>query len=235
MHADRSCHGSWNSLVTYLCETIGVLPALDSAIWQWILQTAVGFRQIIRTSHTDILYYNISNHRNNCKTAFIGLYLFGSHTLWSALILAWLSTHGSPSVFHILTSFVRTSLITLFTNRPCHGPWRGLGDCDPWPQPALYPRPTCEKCLIISGRISLKQRNEQADYMFYLPMAPFSWYMARQQHIKCNSLGGELGGRWHDPDRCCGQYFSRKMSRGARRCLAEKGSPQHSRKYFQIV
>ena len=129
MHADRSCHGPWNSPVTYQCETSGVLPALDSAIWQWILQTAVGFHQIIRTSHTDILYYNIGNHRNNCKTAFIGLYLFGSHTLRSALILARLSTHGSPSLFHILTSFVRTSLITLFTNRPCHGPWSGLGDC----------------------------------------------------------------------------------------------------------
>ena len=27
-----SCHGPWNSLVTNLCETIGVLPAFDSAI-----------------------------------------------------------------------------------------------------------------------------------------------------------------------------------------------------------
>ena len=92
--------------------------------WQWILQAAVSFRQIIRTSHTNILYYNIGNHRNHCKTAFISLYLFGSHTLRSAL----LSTHPSPSLFHILTSFVRTSPITMLTNRPCHGPWRGLGD-----------------------------------------------------------------------------------------------------------
>ena len=53
---------------------------------QWILQAAVGFRKIIRTSHTYILYYNIDNHRNNCKTAaFICLYLFGPHTLPSAL------------------------------------------------------------------------------------------------------------------------------------------------------
>ena len=43
--------------------------------------------------------------------------------------------------------------------------------------------------LIISGRLSLKQSNEQVDYMFYLLMAPFSWNMAQQQHVKCNSLG----------------------------------------------
>ena len=96
--------------------------------WQWILQTAVGFRQIICTSHTNIIYYNIGNHWNNCKTAFICLYLFGSHTLRSALFLARLSTHASPSLFHILTSFVRTSPITMLTNRSFHGPWRGLGD-----------------------------------------------------------------------------------------------------------
>ena len=95
---------------------------------QWILQAAVGFPQIIGTWHTDILYYNIDNHQNNCKTAFICLYLFGSHTLQSALFLAGLSTHASPSLFHILTSFMRTSPITMLNNRPCHGPWRGLGD-----------------------------------------------------------------------------------------------------------
>ena len=81
--------------------------------WQWILQAAVGFRQIISTSHTDISYFNIGNHRNNCKRAFISLYLFSSHTLRSALFLVRLSTHMSPSLFHILTSFVRTSPITM--------------------------------------------------------------------------------------------------------------------------
>ena len=52
-------------LVTYLCETIGVLPALDLAILQWILQAAVGFHQIICTSNTDILYYKspITGHQ----------------------------------------------------------------------------------------------------------------------------------------------------------------------------
>ena len=104
MHTDRSCHGPCNSLVTYICETIAVLPALDSAIWQWILQAAVGFLQIIRTSHTYILHYIIGNHLNNCKTAFICLYLLSPHTLWSGLFLA------------------------RFTNRLCNGPWRELGD-----------------------------------------------------------------------------------------------------------
>ena len=95
---------------------------------QWILQAAVSFRHVIRASHTDILYYNIGNHRNNCETVFICLYLFGSLTLRSAIFLARLSTHASPSLFHILTSFVHTSPINMLTNRPCHGPWRGLGD-----------------------------------------------------------------------------------------------------------
>ena len=96
--------------------------------WQWILQAAVGFRQIILISHADILYYNVGNHRNNCKTTFICLYLFVSHTVRSPLFLVQLSTHASPRLFHILTSFVRTSPISMLTNRPRHGPWRGLGD-----------------------------------------------------------------------------------------------------------
>ena len=55
-------------------------------------------------------------------------YLFGSHSLRSTLFLVRLSTHASPSLFHIITSFVPTSPITMLTNRLCHGPWRGLGD-----------------------------------------------------------------------------------------------------------
>ena len=94
---------------------------------QWILQAGVGFRQIIRTSYTDILYYNIGNHRNNCKTSYICLYFFGSHTPRSALFLSRLSTPTSSSLFHILTSFVGTSPLML-TNRPCHGLQRSLGD-----------------------------------------------------------------------------------------------------------
>ena len=35
--------------------------------------------------------------------------------------------------------------------------------------------------------MSLKQSNEQVDYMFYLLKAPFSWNMARQQHVKCTT------------------------------------------------
>ena len=128
MHADRvvswtmkrsSNKSSWD-------HRSPASPLLGNS--QWILQASVGFRKIIRTSHTNILYYNIGNHWNNCKTAFICLYLFGPHTLRSVLFLARLSTHASPSLFHILTSFVRTSPITMLTNRLCHGPWRGLGD-----------------------------------------------------------------------------------------------------------
>ena len=37
--------------------------------------------------------------------------------------------------------------------------------------------------------MSLKQSNDQVDYMGYLLMAPFNWNTARQQHVNCNSLG----------------------------------------------
>ena len=128
MHADRVAPWTVNQYTNKSSwdHRSSASPRLGD--WQWILQAAVGFRQIIRTSHTDILYYNIGNYRNNCKTAFILLYLFRSHTLWSAPFLARLSTHASPSLFHILASFVRTSPITMLTNRPCHGPWTDLGD-----------------------------------------------------------------------------------------------------------
>ena len=36
--------------------------------------------------------------------------------------------HGTPSLFHILTSFVRISPISTLINRPSHGLWRGLRD-----------------------------------------------------------------------------------------------------------
>ena len=69
--------------------------------WQWILLAAVGFRQIIRNSHIDILYYNIGNHRNNCKTAVICLYLFGlSHSPTSPILSAVVNTRVFWSVSH---------------------------------------------------------------------------------------------------------------------------------------
>ena len=39
--------------------TIAGFPVLDSAMWQWILNASVGFRQIIHTTHAEILYANI--------------------------------------------------------------------------------------------------------------------------------------------------------------------------------
>ena len=128
MHTDRVVPRTVKQSITYLCETIAVLPALDSAIGSGFYKLLSVFRQIILVSHAYILYYNIGNHQNNCKTAFICLYLFVSHTLRSPLFLARLSTHASPRLFHIPTSFVRRSPITMLTNRLCHGPWRGLGD-----------------------------------------------------------------------------------------------------------
>ena len=72
-----------------------VLPAPDSAIGSGFYKLLSVFAKLYAPH---ILYYNIGNHRNNCKTAFIFLYLFGSHTRRSALFLAWLSTHVSHLV-----------------------------------------------------------------------------------------------------------------------------------------
>ena len=84
LYARRQGRAMDRETVTNLRETIGSPASPRLGDWQWVLQAAVGFLQIIRTSHTDMLYYNIGNHRNNCKTAFICRYLFGSHTLRSA-------------------------------------------------------------------------------------------------------------------------------------------------------
>ena len=39
--------------------TIAGFPVLDSAIGDWFFNASVGFHQIIRTSHANILYANI--------------------------------------------------------------------------------------------------------------------------------------------------------------------------------
>ena len=39
--------------------TIAGFPVLDSAIGKWIFNVTVGFRQIIHTSHAEVLYVNI--------------------------------------------------------------------------------------------------------------------------------------------------------------------------------
>ena len=84
--------------------------------------------------YTHLTYrYFIIHHRQSRKqvenNVHSPLFVRLSHSeLRSALFLAQLSTHASPCLYLILTSFVRTSPITMLTNRPCHGPWRGLGD-----------------------------------------------------------------------------------------------------------
>ena len=41
------------------CVTIAAFPVLDSAIGNGFLHASVGFRQIIHTSHAEMLYDNI--------------------------------------------------------------------------------------------------------------------------------------------------------------------------------
>ena len=126
-----SCHRPWNRQRTYLCETIGVLPALDSAIGSGFYKLLSVFAKSY-SPHIPIFYITTSAITETTVKQRSSAFICSSLTLRSGvsevLFLARLSTHASPSLFHILTSFVRTSPITLFTNRPCHGPWRGLGD-----------------------------------------------------------------------------------------------------------
>ena len=39
--------------------TIAGFPVIDSAIGKWIFNVSVDFRQIIHTSHAEVLYVNI--------------------------------------------------------------------------------------------------------------------------------------------------------------------------------
>ena len=126
-----SCHRPWNRLVTYLCETIGVLPALKSAIGSGFYKMLSVFVKLY-SPHIQIFYITTSAITETTVKQRSFPFICSSLTLRSGvsevLFLARLSAHASPSLFHILTSFVHTSPITLFTNRPCHGPWRGLED-----------------------------------------------------------------------------------------------------------
>ena len=126
-----SCHGPWNSLLICLCETIAVLPALDSVIGSGFYKLLSVFTKLY-SSHMQIFYITTSAVTETTvkqrSFAFIFRLSGVSHTLQSPLFLARLSIHTSSRLFHILTSFVRTSPITMLTSRPCHGPWRGLGD-----------------------------------------------------------------------------------------------------------
>ena len=121
-----SCHGPWNSLVTSLCETIGVLPALDSAIGS-------GFCKLLSVSaklyapHIPIFHNTRSPiTETTVKQRSFAFFCSVSHSLINPFLHG--CQHASFSLLHILTSFVRTSPITMLTNRPWHGSWRGLGD-----------------------------------------------------------------------------------------------------------
>ena len=39
--------------------TVAGFPVLDSAIGKWIFNVSVGFRQIVHTSHAEVLYVSI--------------------------------------------------------------------------------------------------------------------------------------------------------------------------------
>ena len=127
-----SCHGPWNRQGTYLYETIGVLPALDSAIGSGFYKLLSVFAQSY-SPHIPMFYITTSAITETTVKQRSFAFICSSLTLRSGfsdvLFLARLSTHASPSLFHILTSFVRTSPITMLTNRPCRewavkGSWR---------------------------------------------------------------------------------------------------------------
>ena len=54
-----SCHGPWNSLVTNLCETIGVLPAFHSAIGRGFYKLVSDFVKLY-APHIPIFYITTS-------------------------------------------------------------------------------------------------------------------------------------------------------------------------------
>ena len=53
------CRGPMKQSSFIFSVTIAGFPVLDSAIGKWIFNVSVGFRQIIHTSHAEVLYVNI--------------------------------------------------------------------------------------------------------------------------------------------------------------------------------
>ena len=127
-----SHQGPWNSLVLYLGETIGGQSPIDTAI-------GAGFYKLLSifgksyTPHMSKFYMQtFGNCRNKSETAPISLYFVRLSTLgkpgfvYISVIFSAVNTcvtHGIPSLFHVLTNFVHVGPISMFTNRPCHGPW----------------------------------------------------------------------------------------------------------------
>ena len=108
-------HRPWNSLVVYLCWTIGVQWAVDSAIrieFYKLLSVLVK----LYTLRMPLFHIpTFGNHRNNSKTAPISRYLV-RHSLGKPMFL-WFPRYfkrdkhvtrhyGISSLFHIRTSFV---------------------------------------------------------------------------------------------------------------------------------
>ena len=79
----RSRHGPWNILVVYIQWDHWSSVSCQLGDLHWILQAAIGFRQIINTSHDEALYTN--NRRNNNSTASTNLFLFDNQHWGSQL------------------------------------------------------------------------------------------------------------------------------------------------------
>ena len=93
------------------------LVSLDSAIGTGFCKLLSVFA--ISTYQPHMLKWHMQtfgNRRNHSKTAPISLY-FVRFPQWDS------PASFTPSLFHILVSFLHVGHISMLTNRPCHRPW----------------------------------------------------------------------------------------------------------------
>ena len=114
--------------------TIAGFPILDSAIGNGFLHASVGFRQIIHTSHAEIVcMITFRNGRNNGKTACICLYPVRIAKFASTLFLA--QTWGKTSQHHV-PGFRQTVIV-----------WRRSWHCCIWDCfPGAFPN--MQRCVV---------------------------------------------------------------------------------------
>ena len=139
-----SHHGPWNSLVLYLGGIIGVQWAVDSAIGTGFYKLLSLLAKLYMPQMPLFICQHSAITETTVKQRLLAIIwfdshwespgFFGIHAIFSGINTRDASLHGEPSLYHIPTSFVHIGPISLLTNRPCHGPWTGLGDSGTvWP------------------------------------------------------------------------------------------------------
>ena len=116
-----------------------VQPAIDLAIRTAFYKLLKVVAKLYTLRMPKFSIRTFGNLRNNCETVFIWLFVISSRGITGFFCIGAIFTKvnapvklGIPSLFYIPISFVHMGPISMLNNRPCHGPWTGLGDSALW-------------------------------------------------------------------------------------------------------